>query len=359
MSFDGSTWTNTNLGLLIHPSLTFTSSSPNGIAFDSNTGLLYLATFGGNRNSSLFNYNVTSGLVRLSGQLGGQCGSGAFFGGYFWYVEQRSDVVHRVAIDQGTQVVISDTIFGNIAGGSKWFDFGDIEFGTDGRMFFSAKMMTSSAANAGTVSREYSTFDLNTRAYVTLSNQSANSELNQIALGSNGLMYNTNNGALRSLALNGGFSSVLTSTATLTDLGSSSCLGLDLNGDRIGWSTTAPYVSGSPPIMLVSYASFVGLPLTQSVTSFTATLRLALNAGFETLSGSGSNGISLSYNPTTRVLTATGTAPVSSYMVVLNSLSYFNSADPATPGTRFVDVTATLANGMLLSMNVPVVVTLV
>jgi hypothetical protein len=347
-------WSSSTVGALSNANLIFTTSSPNGIAFDSATGLLYLANFGGNRNGTLFNYNVSSGVTRLSGGLGGQSGSAAMFGGYYWYVEQRSDILHRVALHPTTQVVISDTVVDRITGGQKSLDFGDIDFGTDGRLFVSAKIIVSGS----TVSRDYAVYDLNTRVYTVLSNQASGSDLNQIALGSNGVMYNSNNGVVRTLALNGALSGPLITTATVTDLGTATCVGLDLNGNRPGASDAVPFVSASQPVMLVTSSLPTGVALEQAVSSFTATLRQALNGGMELLSAVGSSEIAVSFNPTTRVLTATGAAPFTAYMSVLNSLSYLNTADPATPGTRLVDVTVTVANGMLLSMNVPVVVTL-
>lgn len=100
---------------------TFSGTSPNGIAYDQETGDIYFATF----PSPSRLYKFQGDVQRDLGQLTGSVASGEFFNGKYYYIADTTDDLYVVTFkEDGT--IDSITPHVNISSGvSAWY-FGDI-----------------------------------------------------------------------------------------------------------------------------------------------------------------------------------------------------------------------------------------
>ncbi|MBL8828063.1 MAG: cadherin-like domain-containing protein, partial [Planctomycetaceae bacterium] len=134
-------------------------------------------------------------------------------------------------------------------------------------------------------------------------------------------------------------------TLYLADAGTVPGPGLDLNGAAPGQdhlSPAADFVEDAGGITLVPAATLVP-PGVQTLTSVTVFLETAPNGSAESLTASGFGGATVTaYNPTTRTLTISG-GSTSDQQTALRSLTYQNSSQNPSAGSRFVSVTATFS----------------
>jgi len=346
--YNGS-WSYSVIASLSSSIIPVSSSSPNGLAYDSSTGRLYMGSFGGNPPSFLYFLNLTNNAVTQAGQLVGSPGSGAIWSGSYWYISQRSDNLRRVTLDPSTGMMVSDTLYANITGGSKLFDLGDIDFAADGTLYFTAKVVN---AQGTILSREFSHYDLVSKVYTLINPQGATGAYNQMSRGADGNLYNhdTTTGQLTVItAANGQLSSSVLVTPAVTDLASVSCQYLDLNGASAAGVNTVEFFMGGQPISLVSSdAVAVGVSLITVVTGFTASLTGCLDGSSEVLSVSPSGSIAVTYNPSLFTLSSSTSATLQDYMATIRTLSYLDTAEVVTPGRRSGSVRLTLASGQVL-----------
>ncbi|MBL8828616.1 MAG: cadherin-like domain-containing protein [Planctomycetaceae bacterium] len=131
-------------------------------------------------------------------------------------------------------------------------------------------------------------------------------------------------------------------TLFLADADTPVAAGLDLNGPALGQdflSPAAEFAEDATPVPLVPVATVVP-PGVQTLTSITVFLESAPNGTAESLAASNFGGVTATgYNPTTRSLTISG-GSTSDQQAVLRSLTYQNSSQTPTAGSRFVSITA-------------------
>lgn len=115
---------------------------------------------------------------------------------------------------------------------------------------------------------------------------------------------------------------------------------LDLNGPEPGTGFATTFEEGSAAVLVVSPQLTITDVDSQLLQSAVAQLGGILDQSSETLfTTEVAAGISSTFDPSTAVLTLSGSATVGSYQSVLRSLSYRDTASEPTPGTRTVTVT--------------------
>jgi len=361
IAFNGS-WSLSTVTTVTSPVL-ISVGSPNGLAVQPGSNRLYLASFGGNPPYNLFYVNLANPTVAISaGQLTGNPGSGTFFGGYFWYIAQRSDVLRRVTLDPSTGAVVTDTVFARVTNGVKAFDLGDVEFGANGLLYFSGKVMSSTLSTALTVAREISSFDIVTNTYNMIANTTATGKYNQIARGFNGVLYNHDTTSLELSPVDlstGALGTSVFTTPALTDLASDTCFYLDLNGrsvsDVTGGTVTYSLSSGEPSDITPA-AEIIGGSVGDLVSSFSAKLDGTSISSSEFVGASFFTGLSFVYDTATNTLSSTSPASLAVYQDVIRSLSYFNDAESVASAAVRCTVRLTLASGVVLESWVAIAV---
>jgi len=115
---------------------------------------------------------------------------------------------------------------------------------------------------------------------------------------------------------------------------------VDLNGPEPGTGFAATFEEDSAAVLVVSPQLTITDVDSQLLQSAMAQLSGILDQSSETLfTTEVAAGISSTFDPSTAVLTLSGSATVESYQSVLRSLSYRDTASEPTPGTRTVTVT--------------------
>lgn len=181
--------------------------SPNGLAYDNNNHRLYFSIIKG-RDSQLWFYDLVEKELVYSGQQNNVTIYGGTYGmGYYWYLNNGTDALYRVAFDPEGKVLTSEFIKNITGDEAKKFNFGDVVIDIkDGIIYGST--------SGSTANQEFFTYNIATGIYQKVANATA---LNlQLAFGSNGLLYghhtndkqwyeiNPGNGAKTPLTVAGG-----------------------------------------------------------------------------------------------------------------------------------------------------------
>ena len=190
LGYDGAKWTNYTLGSVTGQVVPITASSPNGLAYEPGSGLVYMASISGS-SSTLYRVNVTSMQVTNIGSLTGLAAGATFYGGAYWYGETKTDNLHRVTFD-GSGMVLQDETYASMTNGDIVFAYGDIDFDANGLLVIVSSTMDAAATvNVGKV---YGTFDVGTRTWTLIRSgilTDANvSAYSQVAIGPNNVLYN-------------------------------------------------------------------------------------------------------------------------------------------------------------------------
>lgn len=129
---------------------------------------------------------------------------------------------------------------------------------------------------------------------------------------------------------------ILLSAAPAVDLDANDSSG------ATGASFSTAFTEGGSPVAIADLDATVADADSADLSSLTVTLTNIQNAGQELLAATtAGTSISKSYNPSTGVLTLSGTDTVANYQAVLRTVTYSNNSD--TPGTtaRLINVIAT------------------
>lgn len=211
----------------VAPLVTATSSSPNALAFDFQTGSIYLASFTGTF-SRLFKMDIATRGVSSLGDLSDLAGGATFYNRSYWYVTQRSDRLRRVELDS-RGLVVRDVLVASMARTLRLFDYGDIAFANRYTLLLSATEM--SAAGVA-LAKRFMLFDLETLTLRMLSGPLVTqSALSQISLGRNGEVFNhnTTTAVWTRLSLTGDVVETLGTSAAYSDVATVLCTDVDLD----------------------------------------------------------------------------------------------------------------------------------
>ena len=344
------------------------SGSPNGMAAQPGTDRLYMSTFGGRGPIwFLYFFDLVTQLAIFAGNLTGNAGSGAFFGGFYYYVAQRSDSLRRVSLHPESGLVMADTFVATMTNGAKLLDFGDIDFGENGDLYLSAKLMSNPSSTAVNLGFEFAKYNIKTRVYTMISSLpplGASGSYNNMARGSDNAIYSfnavgINNSTLTTINdITGAIGPALLSASremfgVATDMAATNCVYLDLNGPSVlGISKMIMFQTQADPISLVALATVVGIADSATVVTFHIILQSVSDPGMEIISVAGTDVIVVTYDNDLHTISSTSVASVRDYVSVLRSLTYMDTSSTPVQSTRMVTVTIGLATGRVLESTV-------
>jgi hypothetical protein len=198
-------------------SIPLSSSSPNSVAFDIESGALYMASF--TTFSTLYQFNVTTGALVLVGNLTERAAGATFYNGSYWYAVPRSDTLRRVRLSANGGEIITDEFVAHMNANTSQ-DYGDIDFDANGLLHVSATIVSSGA-------RMYATYDLGRQLLTLVANGTSGDpqQYGQVAIGSDGMLYNHNsaNGRWSVLLSSGALVSSGVVTPGFTDIAAFKC----------------------------------------------------------------------------------------------------------------------------------------
>lgn len=135
--------------------------------------------------------------------------------------------------------------------------------------------------------------------------------------------------------------STAVATATLTINPVNDQPFLDLNGGSSGVNYNTTFTEDGAPVRIVSTDLFVTDVDNTTLASAQAVLTNPLDGTAESLAVTEGMGITAVYNPTTGILSLTGTASLTSYQTVLRTLTYNNTSQNPHTTDRSVNITVT------------------
>jgi len=231
--YNGVNWSTSVLANIssVYPNFPITTTSPNGLGFRAGTNDLYFASFANveNATSSLYKYNLLTKSFLFVGNLSGRSGGATVYNDYYWYVPQRTNEVHRVALNS-SGYEISEEIVAHlpVQNGITLRDLGDMAFDSNGLLYISYSLFDENV-QLDTI-RQFVSFDVNTQVLTVIRQETIGdpaSILGQVALAAKDVILNHNTASGNWTVLNaatGVPSSVFLNTQGFTDIAVFRCL---------------------------------------------------------------------------------------------------------------------------------------
>ena len=172
------------------------NSQPNGLAFDVAKGRLYYSS--ASKDDAPSTLWFWDGVAEANaGNLTGFVAGAEFYNGKYYYIENRTDDVRVVTLDDLTGNVESDVLLweGFTGDPDLNFRFGDIAIDADGILYGNAQKLSGPGTNTDTVlGVEFFTIDLADGTYTARGSFLNAGGTRQLAFGSDGILYGHNAG---------------------------------------------------------------------------------------------------------------------------------------------------------------------